>query len=86
MQNRKVRASSALCFLESKGEWDWRWVTNKVCSSKHVWSAISSFSTRAPLGASENHTKTQNARTYSPYPGNQRCSSAKTGYGTSNML
>ena len=33
-----------------------------------------------------NHTKTQNARTYSPYPGNQRCSSAKTGYGTSNMF
>ena len=30
--------------------------------------------------------KTQNARTYSPYPDNQRCSSAKTGYGTSNML
>ena len=30
--------------------------------------------------------QTQNARTYSPYPGNQMCSSAKTGYGTSNML
>ena len=30
--------------------------------------------------------QTQNARTYSPYPDNQRCSSAKTGYGTSNMF
>ena len=26
------------------------------------------------------------ARTYSPYPDNQRCSSARTGYGTPNMF
>ena len=34
---------------------------NNICSSKHVLSAISSLSNRAPLGALENRTKTQNA-------------------------
>ena len=47
---------------------------------------LSSYSTLAPLGALANCTITQNARTYSPYPGRQRFSRTKTGYGTQNMF
>ena len=70
--------------IETKGEYEWSLVTIDIVQNM--------FEVPYPVLALEHLwllwiiIQTQNARTYSPYPDNQRCSSAKSGYGTSNML
>ena len=70
--------------IETKGEYEWSLVTIDIVQNM--------FEVPYPVLALEHLwllwiiIQTQNARTYSPYPDNQRCSSAKTGYGTPNML
>ena len=85
-QKESSNISSKSWNLSRVGDMIYKWKPNGESSLKHVLSAISSFSTRAPLVA---WIWTIGASILSfcmIFWSTQRCSSAKTGYGTSNMF